>query len=270
MKKLFFIIALLLAGNAYSGGQQEITDFYLSNFREDGSSDWEIKGQKALVAGDYINIETMEANYFLDADTLLVKSNQAKLNQKTQDMHLEGNVEIENSQGWNLKADYLDWQREKEHIRTQSPVKAVRDSLMVKANGFFADSQLEKADFQKNVQVDFSGKKNNEDAVTINCDGPLQIEYSSGKAVFEKNVIIKHQQGSLFSDLVTLFFDTEDETIIKIISEGNVRIVRDNNITLADKATYLAEEEKLTLEGKPRIIYFPDAESGSSGFPGIN
>lgn len=267
MKKiLLFLIALILplsfSYRACASNRQEITDFYLSNLRQDGTSDWEIKGKEAILDGDYIDIITMDANYFLEEDTISVKSNTARLNKVSQDMYLNGDVRITNREGWNLMADYLDWQRTQDRIMTESPVRTTKDSLVVDAKGLYADSRLEKADFHKDVQVSFSGESQ-EETTTINCDGPLEIEYGTGTAIFRNNVVVKHPQGTLFSDKATLFFDTQEERIVKIISEGNVKIVRDNNITLAEKSTYFADEERLVLEGKPRLIYFPGQESGS-------
>ncbi len=273
-KLIFLIIAVLFSVSGYVGAhansRQEISDFYLSNLKEDGTSDWEIEGLEATVEGDYINITTMNANYYLDKDTLSVKSNSARLNRRDQSMHLDGNVEMETTQGWNLKTNYLDWQRGNDQIKTTSPVRTEKDWLTLTAKGLYADSQLERADFQEDVQLTFKDKSQ-KDATTINCDGPLEIEYSTGRAIFRNNVVVDHSQGKLFSDTATLVFDAKEEKIIKIISEGNVKIIRDNNVTFAEKATYLANEERLILEGSPRLIYFPhESEGGSSGFFGVN
>lgn len=263
-RKLTFLLAAgliwLIAAPAISGpNRQEIDDFYLSNLKPDGTSDWEIKGKTAVLDGDFIDILAMDADYYLEEDTINVKSNTARLNKKTQNMHLNGNVRIKNQQGWILKTNYLDWQREKNYIQTTSAVETTRDSFLIMAKGLEADSLMERADFQEEVEVSFADPENN--TTTINCDGPLEIEYGSGKATFKNNVVVRHQQGTLYSDTATLFFDTQEDTIIKIISDGNVKIIGDNNITFAEKATYFAQEERLILEGKPRLIYFPESNN---------
>ncbi len=275
MKKILFLLVALgfflpAAVICQAEAEQEITDFYLSNLGREDSGNWEIAGKKALLGGDHINIQTMNANYYFDKDTISVKSDKARVNKKNQDMYLAGNVEIQNKEGWSLKADYLDWQRHKDYLATTSPVETKRDDLLVSAKGLVADSKLERVGFQKEVEVNFSGQ-NKANATKINCDGPLEIEFNSGKATFKNNVVVQHQQGKLFSDTATLFFDTTENKVLKIVSEGNVRIVMDNNVTLAQKATYLAAEERLVLEGKPRLIYFPQEDQGSSsGFFGID
>ena len=93
---------------------------------------------------------------------------------------------------------------------------------------------------------------------TITCSGPLEIEYQLGTAVFNKEVVVTHPEGKLFSDKATLFFDTVAKKINKIVSEGNVKIVREDNVTFAQKATYFGAEQRIVLEGRPRLIYFPE------------
>ncbi|MCF7887049.1 MAG: LPS export ABC transporter periplasmic protein LptC [Candidatus Omnitrophica bacterium] len=266
MSVFFFASVPISQGSA----KQEIDDFYLSNFKKDGSSDWEIEGKEAIVDGDYIDIKTMNANYYTDSDTISAKSNKAKLNKKSQNIQLDGNVVIENKEGWNLKTDHLDWQQKENYIKTDSPVYTEKDEFLVKAEGLYADSQLKKANFKKDVQVTYR-EKDKKNATTINCDGPLEIDYNKSQATFKDNVVVNHAQGKLFSDVATLFFDKKEKTITKIVSEGHVKIIRDSNVTFAKKATYLASEEKLILEGSPRLIYFPDEENNSSsGFFGID
>ncbi|MCF7870899.1 MAG: LPS export ABC transporter periplasmic protein LptC [Candidatus Omnitrophica bacterium] len=275
MKNIYIIISALLFSfifypDGYPGNEQTIKDFYLSNFKNDGSSDWEIEGKEAVINGDIIDIQTMDANYYLDKETISVSSDQAKLNKKNQNIWLNGNVKIKNEQGWNLKTDQLNWQRTENYIKTDSIVETEKDSLFVKAKGLHADSQLKTADFKKDVKVTYKDK-NQKDATTITCSGPLEIDYNKGRATFKEDVVVNHKQGKLFSDLAILFFDTKEKKIIKIISKGHVKIVRDSNVTFAEKAIYLAAEEKLTLEGSPRLIYFPEEnDNGSSGFFGID
>ncbi len=43
---------------------------------------------------------------------------------------------------------------------------------------------------------------------------------------------------------------------MKIVAEGHVKIVKDNNIAFADKATYTSDNKNVVLEGNPRLVYF--------------
>ena len=100
--------------------------------------------------------------------------------------------------------------------------------------------------------------KNTKDVTTIICTGPLEIEYSSGTAVFNNDVVVTHTQGKIFSDKTTLYFNSQEKQIEKIVCEGNVKIVRDDNVTFAKRATYFGAEQRLVLEGRPRLIYFTE------------
>jgi len=52
--------------------------------------------------------------------------------------------------------------------------------------------------------------------------------------------------------------------IAKIVSEGNVKIVRPDNVTFAQRATYYGADARVVLEGRPRLIYFPSDDSSLS------
>jgi LPS export ABC transporter protein LptC len=254
---LWLVLILFLPGLlCFSAeSQQKIKDFYLSNFKENGTRDWEVKGKEAVIYDSYVDINEMKANCFLEGDTVVITSDQARLNKKNMDVYLKDNVHIENQEGIELFSDSLDWQREKNHIKTDDWVKASKDTLQITGEGLSADTQLKKADFKKDVEVTFSDPET-KDVTTAICSGPLEIEYAKGKAVFNKDVVVTHAQGKLFSDKATLFFDAKEKRIIKIISEGNVKIERENNITFAERAIYFAQEQKLILEGTPRLIYY--------------
>ena len=249
---LFSLISLNI--QAYS--QQKIKDFYLSNLKEDGTRDWEINGDEALISDTHIDIENMEANYYLKEDTILITSDNARMNKENMDVALKDNVYIENEEGATLVTDSLNWQRETNHIETQDKVKTTKDSMQITAVGLSADTQLKTADFEEEVEVTFADVKSG-DVTTAICTGPLEIEYNKGKAVFNNDVVITNIHGKMYSDKATLFFDTEAKVLIKVVSEGNVKIIREDNVAFSQKATYLGNEQRIVLEGKPRIMYFP-------------
>ncbi|MCM8831108.1 MAG: LPS export ABC transporter periplasmic protein LptC [Candidatus Omnitrophica bacterium] len=198
MKKYFlnFLIILFISANAvYS--QQKIKDFYLSNYKEDGSRDWEITGKEAKVGEKYVDIDNMNATYYSADKVIIIKSDKATIDKESMNATLKDNIEA------------------------KIPTKDATDYT------------------------------------TITCDGPLEMEYENGKAVFYNNVVVENRQGKLFCDKATVFFDKDEKKIIKIIAEGNVKIIQEQNVTVAQKATYLVEQKLLIFEGRPNVIYFP-------------
>jgi len=57
---LFLFLAFysqnLFAEDTAPNSQQKINDFYLSNMKEDGSKDWEVKGKEATIKDKYVDI----------------------------------------------------------------------------------------------------------------------------------------------------------------------------------------------------------------------
>jgi len=248
---------LLWSNDALNRPEQKIKDIYLSNINGDGSQDWEVKGEEASIYEKHIDIDKMEANYCSKENAVLITSNKARLNKENMNIELKDEVYIEDKDGATLTTDSLNWQREKNHIETDDWVKTNKDPLQITAKGLSADTQLKEVDFEKEVEVIIDDKEKG-NYTTVICDGPLEIEYNSGKAIFNKDVIFTNEQAKLHSDKATLFFDRQEKKILKMVSEGNVKIVKEGNTTYSEKATYLADKEKIVLEGKPRLIYFPE------------
>ena len=55
------------------------------------------------------------------------------------------------------------------------------------------------------------------------------------------------------------FLDPGTKNIVKVIAEGDVRVVRGEDSTYSEKAIYTTEDQKIILVGKPRIyIHAPE------------
>lgn len=180
---------------AAAPSEQKIKDFYLSNLKEDGSKDWEVKGKEAIIKDKFVDINNMDAKYYSDKNPVYIKSDKAKINKENMNADLKDNVEL------------------------KIPNK----------DGTY---------------------------ITITCTGPLEMRYNDGIAIFNENVTAKTQDGNLFADKTTVYFNVKDNTKIKIVAEGHVKIVKDENVAFADKATYTGDTKNVVLEGSPRLIYF--------------
>lgn len=252
---LFSVLSLNI--QAYS--QQRIKGFYLSNFKEDGSRAWEVKGEEAVIYEKHVDIDYMHAKYYAEDDTIDIVSRKAKMNTENMNVHLKDDVVVTNKEGLKLSTDYLNWQRDENKMMTDRLVKVSNDSMEIKAEGLLADTEFKKADFQKNVEVTLPNKEDGS-LTTITCSGPLEVEYNKGIAVFNGNVEAIGKEGKIFSDKLTLYMDVETKEMKKMVSEGNVKIVREGNVIFSQKATYLGNEGKLILEGRPRLLYFSQNE----------
>ena len=251
------LAAVLTIGSHAVYAQERIKDFHISNYNEDGSPDWVVTGKEATVHETHVDIEDMEAKYYSKDDTIDIKSDKAKMNKEKMDVYLRDNVEIESTEGVTLETESLDWQRTDNKVNTEDWVEVKREDFQLKAKGLDGDTQLKKVDFKEKVHMQIPDK-NGKDFTIITCKGPLEIEYNDGKAVFRDEVVVESSEGKMFSDKTTVFFDLENKKMKKMVAEGNVKIMRGENITFAKKATYFGEDGKIVLEGEPRLIYFPE------------
>ncbi|MCM8826083.1 MAG: LPS export ABC transporter periplasmic protein LptC [Candidatus Omnitrophica bacterium] len=258
MLYVFLIISLFFL-NGISYSQQKIQDFYLSNYKNEGLKDWEVKGNEATVWDSYVEIDGVEAKYFQKNDIIDIKADKAKLDKTNMELCLEKNVRINNSQGLKLNTEFLNWKQHYNSVSTDKEVELVRDeSLKVNAKGLEADTKLKQISFQEEVKVALN---DNREMTTITCDGPLEIDYNRGEAIFNNKVVVENPNGKLLSDKAIVYFDMEKKRILKIVAIGDVKIIRDDNVTFAEQATYSEDTGKMVLEGRPRLIIFPHSKT---------
>ncbi|MCM8787436.1 MAG: LPS export ABC transporter periplasmic protein LptC [Candidatus Omnitrophica bacterium] len=94
MRKIFLnlvVILFIFVIPIYS--QQKIKDFYLSNYKEDGSRDWEITGKEAQVSEKYVDINNMNASYYSANNVIQIKSDKATIDKENMNATLKDNVE---------------------------------------------------------------------------------------------------------------------------------------------------------------------------------
>ena len=259
-RNIIFIIFITLFFFGYVFCESnKIKDFYLSSHKETGSLDWEVYGNNAIIDGNNVAINTMHGNYYMANDTINIKSDRADLDKASMDVLLRDHVKIENKEGMKLTTDVLDWQRNSDLVTTDAPVQIDRGDMQIKAKGMRGNTDLKTVNFKKDVKTKLSNATPQmKGVVTITCDGPLEVEYNGGQAVFYNNVVMTHEEGVIYSDKATAYFDSEQKTITRILCEGHVKIVKDQNVSYAQKATYLRAQAKVVLEGRPRLIYYPE------------
>lgn len=88
------LVQEIFAQNKPVASEQKINDFYLSNLKEDGKKDWEVKGKEANIRDKFIDINKMEAKYFSNNDVISIKSDKAELNKENMHAKLLDSVEL--------------------------------------------------------------------------------------------------------------------------------------------------------------------------------
>lgn len=175
-------------------------------------------------------------------------------------IQMKEDVEIKTEDGFHLKTDSIKWDQDKDEVSTDERVNIIKDeSLEIQGKGLEAQPSLKKARIDEEVEVKIPQEDNS--FIMITCKGPLDIDYQEGKAVFYGDVKADQKDSQIFSDKATVYFDIETRTVLKMIAEGNVRIIRGKNTSFSDRAIYNATTKKIRLEGNPRLVIFPENSS---------
>ncbi len=91
----------------------------------------------------------------------------------------------------------------------------------------------------------------------------LTADNKNNKAVFEGSVKAKTDNMSMFSDRMTVFYDSSKGKIKKIHAAGNVKVLKENKTLFSDEALYIEQDNTITFTGNPRAIEGSNVISGS-------
>jgi len=114
--------------------------------------------------------------------------------------------------------------------------------------------------------VDTEPESTNDKIVTITADGPMVIDQAGSKAIFKDNVVARQGGRTLRADVMEVYFDQEMSQVNQLICIGNVEIMQGENKTFAEKAVYDAQHQKITLSGRPKMIFITEGEGSIESF----
>ncbi|HOW34923.1 MAG TPA: LPS export ABC transporter periplasmic protein LptC [Candidatus Omnitrophota bacterium] len=240
---------------------QQFQGFDLAGYKDGGQKAWDIKGDRADILGDIIKLTDIVANaYGEEQMNLTAKS--GTIDKVSGKMHLQDDVVVTTQTGSKLVTDSLDWEREKNVVTTPDKVVLTREGMKTTGTGAIAHPGLNTAQINENVTVtvDTDPKKKDSNHVTITCDGPLEVDYATGNAVFNNNVVAIEGERKLTADKMEVFFDKEAKQIKEMICTGHVSISMGQNTSYSEKAIYKAAEQKLLLIGTPKLIFYTQGD----------
>ena len=284
---LFFSAVFGVAKAEEEVSDQQIGDFALSGYGERGKKNWDISGKSADIFTEEVKLKDVDGNLYGKDENVNLTAKTGNFNKKDGKVHLEKDVVITTSKGAKLTTDSMDWDRNKQLVTTEDKVNIKKDNMNITATGAHGEPNLKKIALNKNVQVDIDSEKEPSAAssglalgekTTITCDDSLDIDYDKNVATFNKNVRVERPDSVIFSDVMYLYFSSGKEKnedskapdktsaimgnnkIDKIVAKGNVRIVRGENISYSDEAVYNAADKKITLSGRPKLVFYSTKE----------
>ena len=254
---------------------QQLQGFNLNGYNDTGQKTWEVNGDKADISDDKIKVSKVDANFYGKENSNL-KSDTGTINKVTNQIHLQDNVVITADRGTKMTTDTLDWDRNKDLVTTNDPVKITDSQGVVTGKGLTAHPNLKQAAINKDVKAVIntaSNPDNNPDnqTVTITCDGPMQMDQLKFHATFTDNVVAKEEATgrTLYADKMDVWFDDKNKKIKRVICKGHVKAVQGENASYADEMVYTGEDELLVMTGRPKIVFNTADAKGSGMFQKI-
>jgi len=243
---------------------QQFEGFNLQGYSNTtGEKTWDVKGERADIQGDTIKMTNVDANQYGENEVNL-KAKDGVVDKTSGNVHLENDVVITSKTGTQLKTDSLDWHKEKDMVTTAAPVELTDKGVKITGTGLEAQPGLKTAEMKKDVTVEVEPDKQDEDPITITCDGPLEVEQKENRAVFNNNVVAVQVDRTLKTDRMEVYFDAVNKKIQKMVCIGHVVLIQGDNVTQADQAVYDAVAQKVTLSGRPKLILIPGGENSLS------
>lgn len=98
--------------------------------------------------------------------------------------------------------------------------------------------------------------------VTVTSES-LTADNKSHTALFEKNVVAKTSDMTIYADRMLVFYSESGGEITKIEATGEVKLHKDNRVIFARQAVYFADEDKVVFTGEPRAVDGDNVVTGS-------
>ena len=228
---------------------EQMRQFTITGFTDSGNKAWELNANTADILADIVNLSTIKGTSFGDDVKVELTSVKGVFNRSSSDILLKEDVIIKSDEGTVLLTDSLNWSAKEEIVTTDDFVFINRKDMDVSGKGAWAKPNLKIANILKEVTLVVK-----DPPAVITCDGPLEMDYYKNVAYFNNKVHVVDKETVIDADKATAYFDPKKRSLVKVLCVGNVEITRGEDKTFADSLTYLPEEGRVVLKGRPKII----------------
>jgi len=217
--------------------------------------------------GDFVLQEQIDGSTTYEGGVVDFKAGKALYRRQDNTLELRDGVSFATDEGVTLETDSARWNRSDDLVSSEEQVVITRKEppTTVTGTGLTARPGLKTATLQEEVTVTTETQDGRK--IVISCDGPLEVRHEEGVAVFNDNVQVTQADTKMYADQATVTFDPETQALDTVVAEGQVRIVRGDDTTTAQRARYTAADKRIVLEGRPRLVIFQ--EKGEDIFHGM-
>jgi len=90
----------------------------------------------------------------------------------------------------------------------------------------------------------------------------LVADNKNNTAIFEGTVIAKTDTMTMYSDKMTVYYDSSESKVKKIHAVGHVKVNKEDRVLFSNEAIYMEEGDKIIFTGNPKAV---DGENVISG-----
>ncbi|MDD5291612.1 MAG: LPS export ABC transporter periplasmic protein LptC [Candidatus Omnitrophica bacterium] len=261
---LIMLSGIVVAEEEFDESDQKILGFSLSNFGEKNEKTWDLKGDTLEVFGNLIQLTNITANLYGKEEDMVLTADTGSFDRGEGKVHLQDNVLITSESGAKMMTQTLDWFQKNQLVTTNDKVNISKGSVDIEGVGAVGQTDLKQVSLNKEVEVNITSEEDDAEGksklrkTTITCDGILDVDYQAQIAIFNDNVKADDGESELYADKMTAYFDKDTKKIMKVVCEGNVKIVRGQDTSYSEKAIYDAATQKISLVGSPKIVFYSD------------
>lgn len=235
-----------------------------------GTRDWELFSQSAQ---SYQNNSVWDLEgvrllfYNEEKQTITLKGSKGTLDTKTKDMKIEGQVEIETTNGYLFLAPYVEYKSSERLIFCSSVVQVKgpmmggrnRRSLFLKGTGMRIPVATENMFLDQNV----TGEKFFSTDKTLKFRSE-RAELSSLNQIAQliENVVIQYPPMTMKSEKATFSYNEKSQLFEYLDLNGRVELKDETRRAVSEKLRVDFTSKQLTFSGQPRLYQGEDELTG--------
>jgi len=262
---------------------QEIYGLYLPSYDESGKAVSVIRGAYTIFLNNKTYKITKPEIEFADdsnkddnnsqTKNVIITADTGEVDNATKSGVLNGNVITRLGEDLEIYTEDFTYSPADNTVNTDGPATVLGKQMKVTGVGLEINLSDAKAVMKNNPEMEvtnnkdevflFSGKgtvanRNTEELIFIRASGELVFEHKKKLATFHDNVRISSGKSTVFSDKLTIPFDSELESLEQIIASGNVLASDGEKNAKGETLTWDSEKEIAILEDDPVAEFFDD------------
>ena len=265
---------------------QEIYGLYLPSYDENGKVASVIRGAYTVFLNNKTYIITKpEIEFAGDSDNdsndgnasqtkdIIITADTGEMDNATKSGVVYGNVISRLGEDLEIHTEDFTYSPEDNTVDTDGPATVLGKQMKVTGVGLEINLSEAKAVMKNDPEMEITNNenemflfsdegtvtdKNIEELIFIRASGELVFEHKKSLATFYDNVRISRGKSTVFSDKLTIPFDSELESLEQVIASGNVLASDGEKNAKGETLTWDSEKEIAILEDDPVAEFFDD------------